>query len=154
MKTVHLDELREATAMSQVLHLTLGELNRKLGLRAGLLAAMLGLHSSDLTRMRLLHIRPQYARVVSRMALMRVLQYLFGQFPTMELGLTRRERLVVRLYKRRGGRRLVIPQGLAPAPPRELLAHRAYRPGSTRWFLHQGVQEKTSKDQQVQLSLG
>jgi len=140
--------------MSQVLHLTLGELNRKLGLRAGLLAAMLGLHSSDLTRMRLLHIRPHYARVVSRLALMRVLQVLFGQFPTMELGLTRRERLVVRLYKRRGGKRLVIPQGLAPSPPRALQVHRAYRPGSTRWFLYQSVQEKDLKDQQVQLSIG
>ena len=154
MKTVQLDELREATVMSQVLHLTLGELSRKLGLRAGLLATMLGLHSSDLTRMRLLHVRPQYARVVSRMALMRVLQYLFVQFPTMELGLTRRERLVVRLYKRRGGLRLMVPQGLPPSTKHVLQVRRAYRPGSTRWFLHQGTHEKATKDQQVQLSVG
>jgi len=154
MKTVHLEGLREATVMSQVLHLTLGELNRKLGLRAGLLATLLGLHSSDLTRMRLLHVRPQYARVVSRMALMRVLRHLFGQFPTMELGLTRRDRLVVRLYKRRGGTRLAMPQGLPPLSPHTLQVRRAFKPGSTRWFLQEGNHENVLRDQQVQLSQG
>jgi hypothetical protein len=152
MKTIRLDEIRDTETLSHILHLALGALQRKLGLKAGWVAGMLGLHASDLTRMRLLHVRPPYMRIVSRLALARVVQQVFDSFPTMELGETRRGHLVVRLYKRRGNARLVVPFGLPPSAGRQ--PRQRYRPGTTRWFLKYEVHEAATKDQQARSPSG
>lgn len=138
MKRVTLSDLPDMSALSQVLDQALYLLaNSPVQFRASDLSRATGIHSSVLTRMKLLHSNPQYESLVSQYLLMNVLKFLFQCFPTLALGQTRDGRVVVQLFKKYNGYRLEpLPEQTALP---ELFKPKAPKPGSTRWFLEQNA---------------
>ncbi|MEY3248658.1 MAG: hypothetical protein RL742_701 [Bacteroidota bacterium] len=138
MKFTNLDDLRDVAAMSYVLHQMLHALRRShLQLSAAELSDMLALHKSEISRMRLLHCRPQYLRGVQKNSLYRVVRHLQLQFPTFVIYRRKDGRLLVRLRKRLGEHRIPASRRLISVLPPPL--KRDIRPGTTKWFLLQPV---------------
>ena len=134
MKKITLDDLRDVAAMSRVLHLALGALQRShMQLRAADLCKIWDLHHSELSRMGLLHRRPSYGPLVNRYTLERLLRLLFLQFQTLVLYELPNGHYRVRLYKRLEGRRL--PQSALAVRRQASPFRRVVRPGTTKWFL-------------------
>lgn len=136
MKLTDLDELRDIAAMSYVLHqMILALRNSHLQINAAELSSMLSLHKSEISRMRLLHCRPQYLRGVQKNSLYRVVRHLQQQFPTFVIYRRNDGSLLVRLLKRLGAHRIPASRRLIPVLPPPL--KRDIRPGTTKWFLLQ-----------------
>lgn len=64
------------------------------------------LDTADLSRMRRLHLCPQYVKLVNKFKIWRLLHYLLQEFPTLEIREYSNGKISVRLYKERKGRRL------------------------------------------------
>jgi hypothetical protein len=133
MRTISPDEVRDALALSGILHLTLDVLHQSpLAVHANDLSVTLGLYPSELSRMKWLHQRPQYSRLVCRKTLRRVVNGLFRQFPALVL------------WQLKDGGYRVTFRKTCKTPATDAIATRieqGYRkipkPGSTRWFLQQ-----------------
>ena len=136
MKRVKLSDLPDMSALSDVLDQALYHLsNSPVEYRASDLSRALGIHASVLTRMKLLHVNPQYEPLVNQYALTKVLKYLFDCFPTLILWKSQDGIILVRLYKKFAGAKLEPPSLL---PSQELLFKRnPPKPGTTRWYLEQ-----------------
>lgn len=141
MKRIHFTHLSDANALSLVLDQALFQLaNSSVQLRPSDLCRELGIPSSVLTRMRLLHVNPQYEPFVNRQSMQKIVRYLMQRFPTLVLGEYRDGTLHVRLYKKYGGQKL---SSLPPEPVAVPLFKRQLpKPGSTRWFLEQLEREE------------
>jgi hypothetical protein len=139
MKLTDLDELRDVATMSYVLHQMLLALRRShLQINAAELSCMLSLHRSEISRMRLLHRKPQYRRGVQKNSLYRVVRHLQQQFPTFVIYQRNDGRLVIRLRKRLGEHQIPASRMLIPVLPPPL--KRDIRPGTTKWFLLEQAQ--------------
>lgn len=136
MKKVNLHVLTDTAAMSRTLDQALFLLGKPpVELRLSQLSHATGLHSSVLTRMRLLHVNPQYGPVVNKLVLFNLLRYLMQQFPTLVLQQVQDGKIHVRLYKSHNGCKLTpLPALPAIDPP---FKRNPPKPGSTRWFLAQ-----------------
>ncbi|MBL7775560.1 MAG: hypothetical protein JNK89_06125 [Saprospiraceae bacterium] len=136
MKRVFVADLTDLSVLSDVLDQCIYRLScSPLEYRASALSRDTGIHASILTRMKLLHVNPQYEIAVSRYLMIKVLNYLQERFPTLVFWKNSEGEIVVKLYKKFGGRRLGIPQEAESA---ELLYRRnPPKPGSTRWYLEQ-----------------
>lgn len=148
MKRLKFTHLADAHTLSQVLDQALFLLaNSPIQLRPSELCRLLDIPSSVLTRMRLLHVNPQYGPFVNQQALQKVVRYLTQRFPTLVLGEYRDGTLQVRLYKKFDGHKLsAIPPGIAAEP---LFKRNPPKLGSTRWFLEQLEQEQGSPQRQL-----
>lgn len=136
MKKIDLQSLTDANEMSWVLDRALFLLaNSPVNLRLSHLCQATGLPPSSLTRMKNLHINPQYEPFVNQRVMFNLLRYLLQQFPTLVIGKALDGTLLVRLYKSYGGHKLVP---LAADLPQDfLLRKHSPKPGTTRWFLDQ-----------------
>lgn len=130
MKPIQPQDLFELGPLSLVLHLTLQSLSKSpWHLSACRLCRTFDLHPSDLTRMRLAHCRPSYARIVNKSTLRRLVLYLFNHFPGLSI--------------QDGGDCGIQVVYHPPAGVRgtQVLAYRSIKlpakPGTTRWFLEQ-----------------
>ena len=129
-----LSDLRDLPALSSVLDQALFLLaNSPARFRASELSRAIGIHSSVLTRMKLLHANPKYEALVSRYLLANVLKYLLECFPTLVIRQHRDGRIVVHLYKKYGGFKF----DPLPLPGAQLFRRNPPKPGSTRWYLEQ-----------------
>lgn len=136
MKRVNLSKLPDLSVLSEVLDQAIFLLsNSPVAYRASDLSRALGIHASVLTRMKLLHVNPQYEPLVNRYLLTKVLQYLFECFPTLILWETQQGQIVVRLYKKFAGAKLERPADEAAEMP--IIKRSAPKPGTTRWYLEQ-----------------
>lgn len=113
--------------------------------RASDLCRRLGIHASVLTRMKLLHVNPEYEPLVSQYKLTKVLKYLFACFPTLVLRKTSDGQIVVRLFKRHGGHTLEHSPLNIPAD--NIFNSNPPKPGSTRWYLEQYNAASLSSEQ-------
>jgi hypothetical protein len=139
MNLTDLEELRDVAALSYVLHQMLLALRRShLQMSAAELSGMLSLHKSEISRMRLLHRKPQYRRGVQKNSLYRVVRHLQQQFPTFIIYRRNDGRLHVRLRKRLGEHQIPASRLLIPVLPPPL--KRDIRPGTTKWFLLEQAQ--------------
>ena len=136
MKKVSLQSLTDANDLSWALDRALFLLsNSPANLRLSQLSRATGLPPSALTRMKNLHVNPQYEPFVNQYMLFNLLRYVFQQFPTLVLGQAKDGNIRVRLYKSHAGHKLEpLTQELVPDA---LVKRSAPKPGSTRWFLHQ-----------------
>jgi hypothetical protein len=136
MKRVNLSDLPELYVLSEVLdHALYLLLNSPVQYRASDLCRATGIHASVLTRMKLLHVNPQYEPLVNRYLLIKVLKYLFERFPTLVLRKSSQGQIVVRLYKKFAGEKLEMPELDTETTP--LYKRNPPKPGSTRWYLEQ-----------------
>ena len=141
MKRVDLSDLTDLSALSFALDQTLFLLaNAPFQLRPSALSRALGISSSVLTRMRLVHVNPQYEPFVNQHAVFKVLRYLMQRFPTLILRQSSEGDIQVHLYKRYGRHKLNLLE--AALPPCQLFPKNLPKPGSTRWFLAQLDQEQ------------
>ncbi|MBK8555876.1 MAG: hypothetical protein IPL65_08950 [Lewinellaceae bacterium] len=101
---------------------------------------MLALHYPELSRMRLLHRRPQYSAYVSEQGLQRMLRSLFTMFPTLVVLEHPDGKIQVRLYKYYEGRRL--PRSIHAIRRMASPVKRSIRPGTTKWFLLQEMAQE------------
>lgn len=140
MKKINLQSITDVRELSWVLDRALFLLsNDPVNLRLSHLCLATGLPPSSLTRMKNLHINPQYEPFVNQRILFNLLRYLLQQFPTLVFARDRNGNLEVRLYKNYGGHKLDPPdQGL---PSDMLLKRNPPKPGTTRWFLWQATLE-------------
>ena len=136
MKKINLQSLSDVHELSWALDRALFLLaNSPASLRLSHLCQATGLPPSSLTRMKNLHINPQYEPFVNQRILFNLLRYVLQQFPTLVLARDRNGNLEVRLYRKYAGHKL---GPLAPElPPDMLFKRNAPKPGSTRWFLCQ-----------------
>ena len=136
MKRANLSDLPELSVLSEVLDHALYLLfNSPVHYRASDLCRATGVHASVLTRMKLLHVNPQYEPLVNRYLLIKVLKYLFEQFPTLILQKSSQGEIVVRLYKKFAGAKLEMPELCSEEEP--IIKRNPPKPGSTRWYLEQ-----------------
>jgi hypothetical protein len=136
MKRVNLSDLHEMFVLSDVLDQAIYLLsNSEVEYRASNLSRALGIHASVLTRMKLLHVNPQYEPAVNQYVLLKVLRFLFDIFPTLIIWRTTQGDIVVRLYKKFKGARLVKPH--LDIADSILLKRTPPKPGTTRWYLAQ-----------------
>ncbi len=120
-------------SLSCVLHLTLDALRQSpLSLHAADLSASLHLYPSELSRMKWLHLRPQYGRLVCRKTLRLVVTNLFQRYPA--LSLRQRRDGVYRVIYRKQFKENKMG---AFSPSDNGLWKKAPRSGTTRWFLQQ-----------------
>lgn len=140
MKKINLQSLTDANDLSWVLDRALFLLsNSPANLRLSQLSQATGVPPSSLTRMKNLHVNPQYEPFVNQHMLFNLLRFVLQQFPTLVLGLGHDGNLQVRLYKSHAGHKLgPLP---SDASADALFRRTAPKPGSTRWFLDQLDQE-------------
>lgn len=140
MKKINLQSLTDANDLSWVLDRALFLLsNSPANLRLSQLSQATGVPPSSLTRMKNLHVNPQYEPFVNQHLLFNLLRFVLQQFPTLVLGQGHDGNLQVRLYKSHAGFKL---GPLSPEPsPDSLCKRNAPKPGSTRWFLDHQDQE-------------
>lgn len=144
MKKVDLQSVTDIHELSWMLDRALFLLsNAPVNLRLSHLCQATGLPPSTLTRMKNLHINPQYEPFVNQRILFNLLRYVLQQFPTLVLGRGRSGNLEVRLYKNYAGHKLgPLEQEL---PSDMLLKRNPPKPGTTRWFLCQVNPENANK---------
>lgn len=136
MKKVNLQSITDIRELSWALDRALFLLsNAPVNLRLSHLCRATGLPPSSLTRMKNLHVNPQYEPFVNQRILFNLLRYVLQQFPTLVLARDKNGNLEVRLYKNYGGYKLgPLEQDL----PSDILFKRSLpKPGTTRWFLWQ-----------------
>lgn len=134
MTPLTLHDLCDADILSEALHQMLLALRRSsLDLSAARLCRQIGMHHSEIARMRWLHRRPAYAPLVSKMHLRRLVTYLMEQFPSLVVYRNSAGRLRARLNKYAGCRRCEYV--LEALPPLYAAGRRVCRPGTTRWFI-------------------
>jgi hypothetical protein len=144
MKSVPLENVGGATNLSLVLHLSLQALRHsRLQIKAVHLCDMFEVHASELTRMHMLHLRPQYAPLVNEAMLYRLTSHLFRQFPTLVLYERNDGSYKVSLYNRHGEDRL--PKSIRDIPVLPPPFKRMIRPGTTKWFLQQEAAQARSE---------
>lgn len=140
MKKVNLYSLTDVNDLSWTLDRALFLLsNSPVNLRLSDLCRATGLIPSTLTRMKNLHMNPQYEPFVNQHMIFTLLKYLLHHFPTLVVCKAKDGTIQVRLYKMYGGKKLA---SCLPEPDSNLLFKKnAPREGSTRWFLEQLTQE-------------
>lgn len=136
MQQVCLDDLRGVRELSIALHEILQLLRKPPFLvTAGHISRLMDLHPPELTRMRRVHCNPEYARLVSRAALYKVMHYLLQQFPELSMYRAKSGRICIRLYNRCSRKRKKKGSMSLQKPAQTF--KRDIKPGGTRWFLLQ-----------------
>lgn len=141
MKKVNLTDISDPAQLSWILDQSVFLLSRSAAqLRLSDLARVLGLQNPVLTRIRLLHANPQYEPLVNRQVLFHTLKFVLNQFPTLVLRQNADGKILVHLYKKHAGQKLLpLPADLPVIP---VVKRHPPKPGSTRWFLEQLSQEQ------------
>lgn len=145
MKKVNLTSLNDLNTLSWVLDQALYLLaNSPIQLRPSQLCQVTGLPSPMLSRMRHVHVNSQYEPFVNQHTLIILLRFLLQQFPTLILAQNRDGEIFVRLYNTHDGYKLLPLHPLPSAEP--LFRRNRPKPGTTRWFLEQALEEKPSDE--------
>ena len=137
MKKVNPSVLNDINVLSWILDQSLFLLaNSPAKLRLSELSHATGIHASVLTRMRLVHINPQYEPCVSLPKIAGLIRFVQERFPTLVIREARDGSIQVRLFRSHAGSKLA-PLTASSTPLIYLHKTKHPKPGSTRWFLAQ-----------------
>ena len=132
MKKILVEEINDLLSLSEIADKALVCLsNAPKPVTAAAVAHALGLHASEITRMRQHWKRPDEPRRVPGHFLARLVRFLFRRYPRLVVWQRKDGSYAVRLLKRIKG----VPFEQISEPTPALRVH-APRPGTTRWFLY------------------